>query len=384
MALYINDNGTWKQCQKPYVKRGADGVWQVVEEAWVKRSGTWVKAYDADVTPPQPPEITLQIVEDFATIKGQKTLQSRWIKVGTRLPGVNNDPDLQMIRVLTNYAGKAPTTQFGGTYTKEPDDTYPKEPWSDYFYNDMGHNGWGHEDSSVMKYKQWCNGPNPASGNIINGDKDYFFTGWALDNSGNWSVPTQAQIHVPKDSVDAKNTITKEARFQANSGGSWRSGGFQWGDLIQQKSPRSVGLFFYGNQISQAMGSQGTIKVKSAQVYIKREGDDEDHGSANANIYLFWTDYATHDDLPNPNAPGGITKHDITKIGSGLAKGQGKWFDLPESFYGDLNKNIKGMGLDWKDPVKADAFPADYSRITAVGQALRCGELHIVWEETLQ
>ena len=383
MPLYQNINGVWTLCQKPYVKRGADGVWQVAQEAWVKRSGTWVNAYDADVTPPNPPELTLQIVEDFATIKGQKTLQSRWIKVGVRLPGTTNDDDAKLIRVLTNFAGKPPTTQFGGTYTTTPDDTYPKEPWSDYYYNDLGKGGWGHNDTSALIYKQWGDGPNPTSGTIMKGDKDYFFTAWSLDNSGNWSVAVPATIHVPKDSVDAKNTITKEARFQANSGGSWRTAGFQWGDLIQQKSPRSQGLFFYGNQITEAMGQQGTIKVKSAQIRIVREGNDEDHGNADANVYLFWTTYNTSGDLPNPNAAGGITRHDITKVGT-LAKGQGKWFDLPESFYPDLNKNIKGMGLDWKHPDKADAFPADYSRMVAVGQNLRCGELHVVWEETLQ
>lgn len=373
MALYQNIDGAWTLCQKPYVKR--NGVWMVAEEAWVKRSGTWVNAYDADVTPPNPPEITLSIAEDFATIKGKKTLQSRWIRVGTRLPGVSNDEDAQLVRMLTNYNGKAPTTQFGGTYTSKPDTTFPNEPWSEWRYNKFG----PHKDTSVVSIKQWP--LNADAGNIIQGDKDYFFTAWSLDNSGNWSAPTAAQIHVPKDSVDAANTVTKEARFQANSGGSWRSGGFQGGNLIQQKSPRSVGLWFYGNQITEAMGSSGAVTVKNAQIHIRRMEDDG--GAATANVYLFWTSYAVPGDLPNPAAPGGITKNDVAKLGT-LAKGQDKWFDLPDSFNADLNKNIKGMGLDWKDPVKADASANDFSKIMSVATALRCGELHVVWEEKLQ
>jgi hypothetical protein len=294
--------------------------------------------------------------------------------VGVRLPGTANDDDAQLVRVLTTYNGKPPTTQFGGTYTSTPDTTYPNEPWSEWRYNDYG----GHNDTSVEVFKQWP--LNYGDGQIIPGDKDYFFTAWALDNSGNWSAPTAAQIHIPKDSVDAANTITKETRFQANSGGSWRSAGFQSGDLIQQKSPRSVGLWFYGNQITEAMGASGAVTVKGAQIHIRRENDG---GAANANVYLFWTNYAVQGDLPNPSAPGGITKHEITKLGQ-LAKGQDKWFDLPDSYFDNLNSNVKGMGLDWKDPVKADASANDFSQIMSVGSALRCGELHVVWEEKLQ
>lgn len=373
MALYQNIDGVWTLCSKPYVKR--NGVWVVAQEAWVKRSGSWVNAYDADVTPPNPPEITLQIAEDFDTIKGQKTLVTRYIKVGVRLPGVSNDDDARLSRVLSTYAGKPPTTQFGGTYTSGPDSTYPNEPWSEWRYNDYG----GHNDTSVIIYKQWPR--NAAAGTIIKGDDTYYFTGWSLDNSGNWSAATPASIKVPKDSIAAKNTITKEARFQANSGGSWRTAGFQSGVLTQQKSPRSQGLWFYGNQITEAMGSQGAITVKNAQIYIKRTNDT---GSANCNVYLFWNGYKTAQDLPNPGAAGGIDINECVKLKGSLAKNQGAWFDLPESFYNNLNTAIKGMGLNWKDPIKADAAPNDFSEVAAVGTNLRCGELHVTWEETLQ
>jgi len=371
MALYQNVDGTWVLCQKPYVKK--NGVWVVAEEAWIKRSGTWVNAYDADVTPPNPPEITLQIAEDFDTIKGVKTLKTRYIKVGVRLPGTANDDDAQLTRVLSTYNGKPPTTQFGGTYTSAPDASYPNEPWSEWRYNSYG----GHKDTSLVINKQWPR--NAAAGTIIKGDETYYFTGWSLDNSGNWSAATPASIHVPKNSVDVPNIITKETRFQANSGGSWRTAGFQSGTLTQQKSPRSQGLWFYGNQITDAIGEKGAPTIKSAQIYIKRANDT---GTANANVYLFWTSYGTAGALPNPNAAGGITRHDITKLGT-LAKNQGAWFDLPKAFFDNMNTGIKGLGLDWKDPVKADAAPNDFSQVVSVGTNLRCGELHVVWEEAM-
>lgn len=369
MALYQKVDGVWTLCQRPYVLR--NGVWTALTEAYVKRSGAWVQAYEFDVTPPSPPEISLSISEDFDTIKGVKTLKSRWIRVSVRLPGASNDPDARLIRVLTDYAGKPPTTQFGGTYTSSPDSTFPDEPWSEWRYNEFG----PHKDTSVEVIKQWPR--NSSAGSIIKGDETYNFTAWALDNSGNWSAATAASIHVPKNSVDVPNVVTKEVRIQPNSSGSWRSTGFVSGNVVAQKSPRSLGLWLYGNQMSDTIGQQGAVTIKSAQIYIKRSNDT---GTANANVYLFWTTNGTVGGLPAPG--GSLGKTDVTKLGV-LAKGQGKWFDLPTSFNADLNKNIKGMGLDYKDPVKADAFPQDYSSMVSLASNLHSGELHVVWEEAL-
>ena len=186
-------------------------------------------------------------------------------------------------------------------------------------------------------------------------------------------------IHIPKDSQATANIITKEARIQPNSAGSWKNAdGFHSGDLIQQKSPRSMGLWFYGNQFGDSFAvSAANTTVKSAQIFIQR--DVEDTGAANANIYLFWTTYGTIASLPS--VAHGLDKNETDKLGA-LAKGQGKWFNLPNSFYADLKSgNLKGLGLDWKDPSKADANTNDYSRVMSVADNLRCGEIHLVWEE---
>ena len=372
MALHQKVEGVWTQAQRPYVK--TNGVWTAGQSAWVKRAGIWVQAYDYDVTPPNPPEITLSITED----RNGSKLISRWIRVGVRLPGASHDPDARLTRILTTYDGKPPTTQFGGTYTSATDATYGGEPWSEWRYNEFG----PHKDTSVYAYKQWPR--NAKAGTIITGDKDYFFGGWSLDRDGNWSTVNQASIHVPKGAVDAPNIVVKEARFQPNESGSWRTEGFVSGDLIQSSSPHSTGLWFYGHQFVDSIGAQTTghesIKVKNAQIYVVREGLEVDTGMANANVYLFWTAYNAPSVLPPTGQA--ITRNEITKIGE-LAKGQGKWFDLPASYNNNLNKLIKGLGLDSKDPVKATAFPEDYSEIVSTATNLRCGEVHIVWEETL-
>lgn len=375
MSLHVKSapDGTWVQCDRPYVKR--NGVWVGVSEAWVKQAGVWNRAYEYDVIPPVAPEITLEVIEDFDYIKGVKTLTTRYIRVGVRQPGSANDTDVRLVRVLTTYNGKAPTTQFGGQYTSAQDKDWPGEPWSEWRYNDFGN----HNDTSKVTYKQWP--VNANAGTTVKGDQTYYFGGWTLDDAGNWSPATQAQIHIPKDSVAAANVVVKEARFTPNSSGSWRGDGFHGGDLIQQQTPRSMGLWFHGNQFTQNIGAQGTPTIKSAQIFVRREGA-EDTGSANANIYLFWHTYSAVGSLPAPTAPGGVNTHEIRKLGT-LAKGEGKWFAVPQTYYAEMNHDMKGMGLFWKDPDKASAFPADYSRIVSTAQQLRCGEVHVVWEEKL-
>jgi hypothetical protein len=369
VTLHQKVDGAWVQASRAYVLR--NGVWTSVSEAWVKSAGVWKKAFTYDATPPLPPEITLSISEDRSGAK----LLSRWIRVGVRIPGAANDPNVQKVRILTNYEGKAPTTVDGGTTTKQPDSTYPDEWWSEWRYNQ-----WGvHKDTSAYVYKQW---PRNASGRyIIPGDKTYFFTGWTMDQDGNWGTPTAASIKVPKSAVDAPNIVIKEATLRPTQSGSWTSAGFQSGNLIQQRNPTSTGLWFYGTQFVDSIGAQTSssehIKVKDAQIWVSREDDD---GQANANIYLFWTDYGSVAALPAAGI--GIVRHEPTKIGT-LAKGQADWFTLPAAYYDNLNKSIKGLGLDGIDPVKAAAFPEDYSSVKSQAAELRCGQVHITWQETL-
>jgi hypothetical protein len=371
VAIYQHNGTSYVAASRPYVKR--NGVWVACEQAWVKSGGVWKQAYNVSIVPPDPPELSLEIVEDFNTVNGVKKLQTRWIKVGVRLPGLQNDDSLKLIRVLTTYAGKPPTGPRGNTYSSTPDKTFPNEPWSDWRYNQYG----GHGDSSAFQYKQWT--VNAEAGTTIPGDKDYYFTAWSTEDEQLWSAGTASQIHVPKDSVYAPNIITKEARIQPNSGGSWRGDGYHGGDLIQQKSPRSVGHWFYGNQFNDNFTAKpADITIKLAQIFIQRDATDS--GAAAANLYPFWTTYGAVSGLPNAGTS--LVKHDIHAFGTTLAKGQGKWFNIPASFWDDLKAGtIKGIGLDWKSPIKADANPDDYSRIMSIADNVRVGEIHLVWEE---
>ena len=327
-----------------------------------------------DVTPPNPPEVTLNIHEEFAVIKGVNTLTAQWLRVGIRLPGSANDPDLKMIRVLTEYpkgSGKAPTNPLGGDYNPNPDSTYPNEPWSDWRYNDYG----VHKDSSVYVYKQY---PRDATDGVrLTEDKTYYFTGWSQDKHGNWSVGTPASIKIPKKGTAQTNTMVKETRIQPNNSGSWTKDGYLPGDLQQQGNPRSQGHFFYGQQITDSVGAQGPPTIRSAMIKLFRE---DDSGVADARVYLFWTAYANVGDLPAVGAQ--LVKNSSAFVGT-LAKGQSGWFDLPASFHNNMNNGIKGIGLDNKDPDRATAFAEDYSKMTASAVNLRCGEIHVVWEEAL-
>ena len=371
MTLYVRQNGIYQQVDRPFVRK--NGVYIGCQQAFVRTGGVYQEVWRYDMTPPDPPEITTQLIENR---NSNNVLTGRYIKVGVRLPTTSNDPELRLVRVLTNYPASsetAPTTQFGGTFTNTPDSTYPTEPWSEWRYNDYG----GHGDSSKIYTKQWT--PNATNTTDIVNDKTYWFVGWALDAAGNWSAPTKVNLHVPKASVDTPNIIVKEARFQANAAGSWVSGaghGFVSGKPTQHGgSPTSRGLWFYGNQMNESIGKQGTPTIRSAQIYFKRENDS---GTANANVYLGWTTYNTVGSLPAAGS-GNLTLNEVTKVGT-LAKGQGGWFDLPKSFYGNLNNGADGMGLAYAAP-GSPAGAQDYSVMQKLGDNIRCGEIHVTWEE---
>lgn len=372
MTLHYKIAGTWTLVQRPYLK--VAGVWTPVESAWVKRSGVWTQAYEWDTTPSNPPEISLELEERTGTVdkgggQGQEKVTGRWIKVGIRLPGGSHDPDVNRVRVLTSYNDAMPTTQYGGTYTSRSDNDWTDEPWSEWRYNNLG----SHEDTSVYTYKQWP--VNAKDGTVLAGGKTYYFAAWTEDDNGNWSAGTFASIKVPKDGVDSANVLIKETAFQPNTSGSLTDSGFVAGDLVQQNSPVSRGLWFHGNQFRDSIGAKGTPKITSAKIRVERK---DDGGSAAANVYLFRHNYATPGDLP-----GSPTFSGITYLGT-INKGEVKWFDLPDSHVTALEADgVRGFGLHYKDPVKASAFADDYSTMKSITDSLRCGEVHVVWQEKL-
>lgn len=373
MPVYYKIAGTWTVVDRPYIK--INNVQVPVKEVWVKRSGSWQQAYEFDETPPDPPVVSLEIVEtsyweEDGRIGTKKT--GRHVKVGVRSPGVSHDEDLKLIRVLSTYNGKAPTTQYGGTYTSKSDEDFPDEPWSDFSFN--GHNDSGNnKDSSVYHYKEWPRNANTSS--QLEGQTTMHFTAWSQDLNGNWSTATAASIFIPKKSADGSEVIVKEARFQANNGGSHEAGGlFTPGQLVQASGPSSIGMWFYGNQITDNVGKQGPANIRNAQIYVSRV--DDDGGAASANIYLYWHDYGSTGAIS-----GNINRRGTTKVGT-LAKGEAKWFDLPATMIEKLeSRELKGFGLHRQDPDKASAFANDFSKVKSLTDDLRSGEVHVVWTE---
>lgn len=365
-GLYRKRNGVWEECVRPYVKR--NGVWTAVDEAYIKLNGVWVRAYEYDVTPPPKPEISLEIVESFSG--GQAT--TRYIKVGLRIPGAQHDTDVKKIRVLSTYNGGQPTTQFGGTNHSVPDNNYPNESWSDWMYGIYG----AHKDTSNWQYKQWP--VNAGAGTMITADKTFYFSAWAQDDAENWSGATHASIYVPKPTVHAPKIVTKEAYFQASGSGSFKGDTNKYvsGDLLQQGNPRSIGLYFYGPQLVDSIGSttnrKDSVTVTTAQIYIKRTNDN---GQPQANMTTFWTGVGNANDLP-ANGP---TKNEATHIGT-LDKGAGQWFSLPASYRNNLNQQIRCIGLDYKRPGIAQAG-SDFSKVQDSYSQPDSGKLHVIWQE---
>lgn len=360
MTLHFKDDtGTWVQVQRPYVKRS--GVWAPVKQAWVKRSGTWTLAYEWDLTPSSPPEISLEVVD------------GRYIKLGVRLPDASHDADLARIRVLVGTSGtdgKFPGTYLDAQYISKSDSSYPDEPWSEYYYNGykVGTSK-DHNDSSSFVYKQYP--LNPTADTNLTGGLVYRFSAWSMDNNGNWSVGTNAQITMPKTGDSTQ--INKSARVQANTSGTFQSDTWTGGDLYAANSPRRHGFWFYGNQVAQIVGQQGTPTIKNAQIFVSRTNDD---GMPTANVYV------GHNDSVGSVPGTQPTLSEITKLGT-INKGQGKWFDLPSSWYGNLT-NLKSIGLWHQDPNKAAANADDFIQLNGIDNAagaVRSGELYLVWSE---
>lgn len=360
MGVWFKVNDEWVETERPYVKRA--NAWVPVKEAWVKRSGAWVRAYEYDVTPPDAPLLSLEIIETKYGF-GNKVTGS-YIKVGVRLPGLTDNAELKKIRVLTTYQGKQPTTPGGGNYISAPAEGTPNEPWSDFMYDTTG------RDSSVYDYKRFPR--NADVSNMLKPGETYYFSAWAQDDAGNWSPGTHAQIHVPKSGVTTPNIINKEARFSPVWGGSFSGGDWSSGRLIQRSGPMSRGGFGYQHQITSAVGAQGTPTITNAQIFLSRVNDS---GAAVANIYI-----AYHDQVTTPTAA--LDATGAVKLGR-LAKGEAKWFKLPESLWDNLSTDIKGFTFLQKDPDKAAAQTNDFSVLKSISEAPRSGELHVVWREEL-
>lgn len=361
-GIYYKIDGVWTQVVRPYVK--VNDSWVPAKKAYVKRSGAWVECYQYDLVPPEAPMLSIDLVETKYGQGNKKT--GRHLKIGVRLPGDDHDPDLRMIRVLTTYNKKAPTTQFGGNYVRSPSKEFPDEPWSDFLYSGAK----ADRDSSAFQYKKW---PRDAGESNTMEAGTQFFGAWAVDDNGNWSPGTILSINVPKANADVKNVVVKEARFSPNGSGTYKNSSYVAGDLRQGVSPRSHGYYFFGTDITEAVGKQGAVTIRSAQIRLSRA---QDTGDSSANIYAGWVNYGSSGGIS-----GGDEPSDIHRIGE-LAKGRTDWLDLPDSWKEHYKNGVKGLVFWHQDPRKVQAGSDDYSVLEGTA-GNRNGEIHLVWEEAL-
>jgi hypothetical protein len=353
MTAYIKVDGAWVATTRPYIKR--NNVWTPAKEVYVKRDGAYATTYQYDTTPPNPPELTLEII------------QNRYIRVGIRIPGGANASSIKMVRVLASKTG-FPTTPFGDGYITGNDTNWPKENWSNWWYVPSPE-GSNHGDTSDYDYKKYP--LNPTDNTNLPGGQYYYFAAWASDTEDNWSVGTFSRIWMPKEGVKADKVVLKEMRAQANAAGSLNLNGvtFTPGDLVAQDSPRSNGVWYHAAKFTDSVGAQGTPTIKSAQIRISRANDS---GQPTAQVNLYWHDKTGTTDLPLH----GTQQFDATNIGT-LNKGETKWFDIPAAWYPKFNTQIKGFGLRYGTQA------SDYIVAKGLASDMRCGEVHLVWEEAL-
>jgi hypothetical protein len=368
MPLYQKVDDEWVLCQRPYVKW--NGIWTACKNAYLKVAGVWVPAYQYDTVPPDPPLLALELYEDR---NNQGEVKSRWIRVSVRQPQPAHDPSTTLIRVLTDYDGHAPTTQFGATYTSEPDSNWPGEPWSDWKYGP----GFPHQDNSKDVTKQWPR--NAQAGTILRGDTNYHFTAWAQDENGNWSQPVPSHYYIPKGGVTGPLYEVRETYFVPNHAGTWKSTGSGRGWTEQhpeiQNSPTKQGLWFFGSQFRDN-GLNAKSTITSAQICFFRTAAG---GNPESNVWLFWHGYHNPTSLP---APGGALNdiNQIQKVGR-IAKNQYKWFDIPLQHYSEIkNGNLKGFGLYHKAPSNP-AVADDYAQMAHFSAAGWSGQVHVVWKQ---
>jgi hypothetical protein len=370
MTVYKKIDGVWTPASSISLKR--NGVYVPVTGAYVKRSGVWEDAYIYDVEPPPPPVLTMTIV-DRLTSSG--TLHYRFLTIGVSVAGATHNTNVRRVRVLTTYNGAHATSQYGGTYHATPASNYPGEPWSEWRYNGFG-SGDHHPDTSVQHYKRFP--VNATTATKLVAGQVYHFRAWTEDMYGNWSTSTALSITGPKTTIDSANVAHKAARFQPLESGTRTSTAFTHGQLIQQgANPLSRGMWFYGQQIADAVGYSGTATIKQAQILLSRK---DDGGSPTANVYIARHNYASASALPPPGTVMSIAES--TKLGT-IAKGETKWFALPESMHDNLAASTRGYVLLEKDPIKAAPFADDYTVLKGTDEYIRSGELYVSWSEAL-
>lgn len=374
MSALTKINGVWVNVNDLYVKRS--GTWTKASEAYTRINGTWTLASAQAPAPPSAPVLSLEVKRDATDSPVRQ-----WLRIGAVYPAGSDVARIRRIRVL--WGGQNAdtlSTQFGNNFITAQDDQYIFEPWSEWYYH-IGKNGETEAqvgelpsprfrtDSSVETFKQY---PVNAVGSL-SGNTRYYVGAWTLDSYGQWSTGVELSILVPAAGEPANHVVQKESYFTPWDAGTNQSTVFTQGDLnTRPLGPVSYGTWFYGNQITSAVGSGGTPNITQAGLRMTR---NDDAFNATANVWVFWHGVAGTTGTFVPTSE----RKNLTKVGT-IAKGQTSTFQLPDSFLTHYNTEIKGLGVAYDTSATS---AADYLSIKGLDQDLRSGELHLKWTETV-
>jgi hypothetical protein len=323
MGIYVKDSGVWKD-SVPYPKDA--GEWGEAEQGWIKDGGIWKQFYQADVTPPPVPQLTLELVE------------GRYIKVHMKAADV--DPgDLDRVRVLVGN-GAFPANQFSSGFVTTPDAVLFNEPWSEYIYYPSA----GHHSPTTNYTKPYP--PNPTASTALPGGAFQYFAAWSKDRRGNWSAGSFQKIWVgvraPNDPTPVK--VIKTQTWNAD----WSQVFMQNGQLRWNNSSIYMGLWdsFQGWQYGiigfpheSIVAATKNATIKKVELYMHAQ-----------KAYNTQTGFIGRRRYHNASAPqptiGAISRFGVFQAETWKA-GDGKWIDLtPEGTAGWKAGTTRGISFE--------------------------------------
>lgn len=360
MTIYRKIAGSWTAIDQPKIKVG--GVWKNAVAAFVKEGGVWEQVFAGDTSPPDPPEIILDNIEN------------KYISVGVRLTDPDLDTTLRRIRVLATYKTETyPATPFSSGFYSDSDTIGGPEPWSDWFYNVpfTGKNGQlitpTRKSNEVSKKKFM---PTYYAGKKLSPGTRYNFKAWAEDIYGNWSLPAVAYLVTPKTFEGNPATI-RTAVVLPNAVGTLdlSSGIFTEGEAIS--APGKAACFDYGSDIINLVGNNASSVA--AYVRLHRGGSDIDpydtnHRTWGGRISTNLTEFLEPSSLYNRGGAANL---------NAMSKGQIVTKDIPDAWLNNIATGFRGMNL-FQHPSYKSA-----TRAVFVSQAVdpNQGAITVRWKE---
>jgi len=361
VGVYVKSSGGWIQkTGRPHLK--VNGQWMPVKEGHVKQAGVWTEFYNYDVTPPQAPQLELTEVNPQYNYGGALRL-GRYINVTTAPAVVDDTIKRILVLVSTSYQPSSPFD--APSFISIPGAEAPGEPWSE-----LGYNGYlTSRPLTGVSTKRFT--ANQADSSVLPGGT-YYVSAWAQDWAGNWSDGTYDSITLT-NAFDVTQTTSHVYNGRATSGGTYQAStnNYSQGDMDWTASPVRNAVWFYGTQFANAIASAPiNATITSMKVYLHRKAVDK--GPQASNLYLTAHGFNSGAEI---EAAHGFFLLGASHIGT-LAKGEGKWFDVPASMYSSIITGGAGLALVARTPGMTSF---SQGTLNSVSTAVRQGEIQMTW-----